>query len=213
MPRTRIKICGLTREADARAAAELGADAIGLVFHESSPRYVDPEQAARIVSALPPFVTTVGLFVDAGDDYVRDVLARVPLDTLQFHGDETPEQCARFGRGWYKAVRMHPEVDLAAEAQRFAGARGLLVDAWMAGVPGGTGATFDWQRIPGELPLPLILAGGLNPANVTAAVEQVRPWAVDVSGGVEERDADGQPQRGCKSAQAMADFMRGVQGE
>ncbi len=213
MPRTRIKICGITREDDARSAAHLGADAVGLVFHEASDRCVTPEQAARIAAVLPPFVTTVGLFVDADEQRIRDLIRQVPLDCLQFHGEETPEDCARFERPWYKAVRMHPEVELKAEAQRFSAARGLLVDAWMAGVPGGTGTTFDWQRVPPDLPLPVILAGGLMPDNVRAAVSAVQPWAVDVSGGVEERDTQGRPVRGCKSAEAMADFIRGVQGE
>lgn len=213
MPRTRIKICGITREEDARSAARLGADAVGLVFHEPSARCVSPDQAARIAAALPPFVTTVGLFVDASGDRIRDVLGQVPLDLLQFHGEESAEDCARFDRPWYKAIRMHPEVDLMAEARHYSAARGLLVDAWMAGVPGGTGITFDWQRIPPDLSLPVILAGGLTPDNVGAAVSAVQPWAVDVSGGVEERDAEGRPVRGCKSAEAMAEFIRGVQGE
>lgn len=213
MPRTRIKICGITREDDARRAAQLGADAVGLVFYERSPRYVTPEQAVRIASALPPLVTTVGLFVDADEHYIQSTIQQVPLDCLQFHGEESPEACARFGRPWYKAIRMHPEVDLNAEAQRFSAARGLLVDTWMAGLPGGTGATFDWQRIPSDLALPVILAGGLTPDNVGGAVAATHPWAVDVSGGVEERDAQGHPLRGCKSADAMADFIRGVQGD
>lgn len=213
MPRTRIKICGITRENDARTAARLGADAVGLVFHEPSPRYVTLEQAARIASALPPFVTTVGLFVDAGEAYIQSALERVSLDCLQFHGEESPEACEAFGRPWYKAISMHPEVDLNAEAQRFSGARGLLVDTWMAGLPGGTGATFDWQRMPSDLALPVILAGGLTAENVGAAVAATAPWAVDVSSGVEERDGQGQPLRGCKSADAMAEFIRGVQGD
>lgn len=206
-------MCGMTREADAVAAARLGADAIGLVFHEPSPRAVTVAQAARIVAALPAFVTTVGLFVDAPAERIRSVLEAVPLDMLQFHGEESPEACAGFGRPWYKAIRMHPEVDLRAEARRYAAGRALLVDAWMADVPGGTGTTFDWQRVPPEPELPVILAGGLDPENVALAIDRIRPWAVDVSGGIEERDGHGRPRHGIKSEQAMTEFIRGATGD
>lgn len=206
-------MCGMTREADALAAARLGADAIGLVFHEPSPRAVGVEQAARIVTRMPAFVTTVGLFVDAPAERIHAVLEAVPLDLLQFHGEESPEDCARFDRPWYKAIRMHPDVDLHTEARRYADARALLVDAWMAGVPGGTGATFDWQRIPPDLARPVVLAGGLTPDNVAGAIARVRPWAVDVSGGIEQPGTDGRPRHGYKSEQAMAEFMRGVTGD
>lgn len=213
MSRTRVKICGLTRPEDAVTAARLGADAIGLVFHEPSPRAVTVDTARRILAALPPFVTTVGLFVDAPEARVREVLARVPLDLLQFHGDETPDYCAGFGRPWYKAVRMHADMDLHAACERYAGARALLVDAWVADLPGGTGQTFDWDRVPAELALPVVLAGGLSPDNVGEAIARVRPWAVDVSGGVEERDDNGNKRHGRKSAAAMEAFMRGVNGD
>lgn len=210
MPRTRIKFCGITRPEDARAAAQAGADAIGLVFHPASPRAVTVEQALAVMAALPAFVTTVGLFVDAPAEEVRSLLSKVPLDLLQFHGDESPAYCQAFARPWFKAIRMRAEVDLHEECRRHAGARALLVDAFHPDRPGGTGETFDWERIPGDLPLPLILAGGLTPDNVADAVRRVRPWAVDVSGGVEERAPDGAILHGHKSAQAMQAFARGV---
>ncbi len=198
--RTRVKICGITRPEDGLAAARLGADAIGLVFYPPSPRAVTPAQAADIVRALPPFVTTVGLFVNATPEAIAEAADAAALDLLQFHGDEPPEACTGHGRPWIKALRMAPELDVAAEARCYAGARGLLLDAYRPGVPGGTGETFDWARIPAGLSLPLILAGGLTPENVAAAVRQVRPWAVDVSGGVEA-------EKGIKDAAKVAAFI------
>ncbi len=185
MSRTRVKICGITREADALAAAAAGADAIGLVFYGPSPRCVDVAQAAAICRVLPPFVSSVGLFVDAEADTVRAVLQQVPLDLLQFHGDEAQAYCASFDRPWIKAVRMRPGVDLAERVQAYPGSRALLVDTYRPGVPGGTGEVFDWEQVPRALAPQVVLAGGLNPDNVGAAVRRVRPWAVDVSGGVE----------------------------
>ncbi len=185
MPRIRVKICGFTRTEDAVMAAETGADAIGLVFYPPSPRHVSVEQARTIVDALPPFVTTVGLFVDEAPARIEAVLRQVPLDLLQFHGREDPVQCERFERPYIKAIRMAEGVDLGFEARRFHRARGLLLDAWHPDVPGGTGERFDWQRIPDDLPLPVILAGGLTPANVSQAIRIVRPFGVDVSSGVE----------------------------
>jgi len=185
LPRIRVKICGFTRIGDAVAAAEAGADAIGLVFYPPSPRHVSVEQARAIVDALPPFVTTVGLFVDETPAGIEAVLRRVPLDLLQFHGGESPGQCERFDRPYIKAIRMAEGVDLALEAKRYRRARGLLLDAWHPEVPGGTGERFDWRRIPGDLPLPVILAGGLTPANIGEAIRAVRPFGVDVSSGVE----------------------------
>src|SRR3990167_7340324 len=182
---TRIKICGITRVEDALAAAHCGADAIGLVFYERSPRHVGIAQAAQLAAALPPFITVVGLFVNAEAVFVREALAQVSLDLLQFHGDETPEYCAQFGKPYLKAIRVKAGVDLLQCASNFRGARGLLLDAHVEGVPGGTGATFDWTLIPEQLPLPVILSGGLDAENVAAAIEQVRPYAVDVSSGVE----------------------------
>ncbi|MFZ2207285.1 MAG: phosphoribosylanthranilate isomerase [Porticoccaceae bacterium] len=181
----RVKICGITRESDARAAADAGADAIGLVFHPASPRCVSIAMAASIVRMLGPFVTTVGLFVDAAPDRVREVLARTGVHLLQLHGSETPDYCAQFGVPYIKALRMAPGVDPAAAAAGYPAAAGLLFDAWDPVVAGGTGAGFDWSRLPASRRRPLILAGGLSPANVAQAVRQVHPYAVDVSSGVE----------------------------
>ncbi len=200
---TRIKICGITREQDARAAVASGANALGLVFYEKSPRHVTPEQAARIAAAVPPFVTVVGLFVNASTDEVRSVLDRVPLHILQFHGEETPEFCAQFGRQYLKAVRVKPGVDLVQYAARYSSAQGLLLDAYVEGTHGGTGASFDWGLIPRDLPLPVVLSGGLSPDNVAQAVEQVRPYAVDVSSGVEAA-------KGIKDAAKVAAFINEV---
>ncbi len=200
---TRVKICGITRIEDALAAARLGADAIGLVFYAGSPRAVTPAQARTIVDALPPFVVTVGLFVNADAAEVRAVLDAVPLNLLQFHGDETPDFCAGFGLPFLRAVRVRAGTDLLQYAQEFHAAKGLLLDAWVEGVRGGTGAVFDWALIPRDLPMPVVLSGGLNPDNVEQAVRRVRPWAVDVSSGVESA-------KGIKDARKMEAFMTGV---
>lgn len=183
--RTRIKFCGITRQEDALAAADAGADAVGFVFYPPSPRYVTPGSAATIARALPPFVTSVGLFVDATEDEVRRVLATVPLGLLQFHGDEPAEFCGQFGQPYMKAVRVRPGADLLQYAARYPDAAALLLDAYRPGVPGGTGETFDWNLIPARMTCRIVLAGGLSPGNVAAGIEQVRPWAVDVSSGVE----------------------------
>ena len=203
MRRTRVKICGITRQGDALEAARLGADAIGLVFYRGSPRAVDAEQAAGICRVLPPFVTSVGLFVDPAAEDVHAVLDAVPLDLLQFHGDETATFCRGFGRPYIKAIRMREALDLAASAREYADARGILLDSFNAAAHGGTGESFDWSRIPGDLDCPVVLAGGLGPDNVEQAIVRVRPYAVDVSSGV-ERD------KGIKDAGKMAAFMRGV---
>jgi phosphoribosylanthranilate isomerase len=203
MSTTAIKICGLTREADALAAARLGAHALGFVFYSRSPRNVKPAQAASIVQRLPPFVTTVGLFVNADAEEVHGLLRTVPIDLLQFHGDEPPEYCAQFGRPYIKALRVRAGVDLLQYAQRYEGARGLLLDAFVEGTPGGTGSSFDWSLIPASLPLPVVLSGGLSAANVVAAIQRVRPCAVDVSSGVEAAP-------GIKDAQKMQEFFQGV---
>lgn len=200
---TRVKICGITRVEDALAAAHSGADAIGLVFYQHSPRHVGIELAAQLADALPPFVSVVGLFVDAEAALVREVLARVPVDLLQFHGDETPEYCAQFGKPYLKAIRVRAGVDLLQCASDFRGARGLLLDAHVEGIPGGTGRAFDWALIPKRLPLPVILSGGLDAENVAAAIRQVRPYAVDVSSGVEAG-------KGIKDAAKIARFMQEV---
>ncbi len=200
---TRIKICGITREQDALTATASGANAIGLVFYDKSPRHVTPEQAARIAAAVPPFVTVVGLFVNPSAEEVREVLRQVPLDVLQFHGEETPEFCAQFGRPYLKAIRVKPGVDLVQCAARYSGAQGLLLDAYVEGTHGGTGASFDWALIPRDLPLPIILSGGLAPDNVAQAIERVRPYAVDVSSGVEAA-------KGIKDAAKVAAFIKEV---
>lgn len=215
MFRTRVKICGITRLEDMRAAVAAGADAIGLVFYPPSPRAVTVEQAADIVAQTPAFVTTVGLFVDPTVEQVKGILEQVPLDMLQFHGDEEEAFCCSFQRPFIKALRMREGIDLGAEMQRWQRARGILVDAFVEGVPGGTGVAFDWSllsqtRLSPTSSVPLILAGGLTPENITRAIEQTRPFAVDVSGGVEQKDASGKSLGGIKSAEAIENFMRGV---
>ena len=200
---SRVKICGITTLEDALFVADCGADAIGLVFYGPSPRAVSVDQAATITAALPPFVTTVALFVNADPVRVEEVVDRVRIDQLQFHGDESPEYCAQFSRPWMKAIRMRPEVDLLVEAERFAASSALLVDAYQSGIPGGTGARFDWSRIPSTLHKPLVLAGGLSVENVAEGIEQLQPWAVDVSGGVEEA-------KGVKSHEKIIRFIEKV---
>lgn len=184
--RVRVKICGVTSANAAAAAGLAGADAIGLVFYPSSPRHLaDLELAREIALAAGPLINIVGLFVNPQPQEVEAVLARVPLTLLQFHGEETELFCHGFGRPYLKALRMKPGVDVAAQAALYQSAAGLLLDAYHPAMPGGTGEVFDWQQIPPCLPRPLILAGGLRPDNIARAVETVRPWAVDVSGGVE----------------------------
>jgi phosphoribosylanthranilate isomerase len=201
----RSKICGITRVEDALAAVAAGADAIGLVFYAKSPRAVSPEQAAAIVQALPPFVTSVGLFVNMPRDQLQALLRQVPLDLLQFHGDESPADCEGYGRPYIKALRVRPDEDLAATIANYSGARGILLDTFVEGVPGGTGATFDWSLVPSDIAKPIILAGGLEASNVAAAIRQVRPYAVDVSGGVEAS-------KGIKDANKIRVFVQAVHG-
>lgn len=196
----RVKICGITRIEDMQAACKAGSDALGFVFYAKSPRNLSIEQAAALLQALPPFVQSVGLFVNADPAFVRSVLAAAPLDLLQFHGDETPEYCKQFNRPYLKAVRVRPETDLVKYAQDFADARALLLDAYVPGVPGGTGERFDWRLIPADLPKPIVLSGGLNADNVAEAVQVVKPWAVDVSSGVEAAP-------GIKDAAKIAAFI------
>ena len=181
--RTRIKICGIREALHGVVAADAGANAIGLVFYRDSPRYVTPGAAANVVAMLPPFVTSVGLFVDADDGKIHDALKTVRLDCLQFHGGETPEFCASFGIPYVRAVNMKEGVDLLEWAGRFSSARALLIDAHVPGIPGGTGQTIDWSAVPRDLPMPLILSGGLTAENVGPAIRATRPWAVDVSSG------------------------------
>jgi phosphoribosylanthranilate isomerase len=200
---TRVKICGITRVQDALAACSAGADALGLVFYPPSPRYIEPAVARDVLRALPPFVTSVGLFVDPEPAEVERTLAVAPVDLLQFHGDEAPEFCERFGLPYLKAIRMRPGIDLLEYARRFKGARGLLLDAYVSGLHGGTGSRFEWDLVPPDLPLPVVLSGGLDPENVAAAIGQVRPWAVDVSSGVEAA-------KGIKDPQRIVAFIAGV---
>jgi len=183
--RTRVKICGITRVEDAWVAAECGADAIGLVFYPPSPRRVTLEQAAQVAQSLPAFVSCVALFVDPSPEAVREVLATVPVDCLQFHGAESAGFCEQFDRPYIKALRVAAGCDVAQQLSAFPGARGILLDAYVQDVPGGTGQRFDWSLVPLDCPKPVILAGGLDPHNVAAAIRQTRPYAVDVSGGVE----------------------------
>jgi phosphoribosylanthranilate isomerase len=212
--RTRIKICGITRGDDGLAAAQAGADAIGLVFWAGSPRVVAPDRARAIRALLPPFVTAVGLFVDPSPDEVRAVLAAVPLDVLQFHGHEAPEFCRLFGRPYVKAIPVPAGATgagLLEYAARYGDAVGLLFDAPPAGgLPGGTGRSFDWDALPRSLARPLVLSGGLHAGNVGTAIRRVRPWAVDVSSGVEAVDAAGAPIRGFKDAGRIAAFIEEV---
>jgi phosphoribosylanthranilate isomerase len=201
--RTRIKICGITSAEDARMAADAGADAIGLVFYPPSPRAVDVERAAEIVAALPPFVTPVALFVDPQPREVEHVLAACSVGLLQFHGDEPPSLCRAFGLPYLKAIRVRPEVDLLQSLAPYDDAAGWLLDAFHDGLYGGTGRAFDWDLVPRASARPLVLSGGLSPENVAEAVRKVRPWAVDVSSGVESA-------RGIKDAARVARFIAGV---
>ncbi len=200
---TAVKICGITRPDDALAAARLGAHAVGLVFCARSPRNVSIAAAQEVVAALPPFVMAVGLFVDAAAREIEAALNEVRLDLLQFHGDETAAFCARFGVPFIKAARVRPGLDLIQYARDYGAARGLLLDAFVDGTHGGTGTAFDWSLIPPDLSLPIVLSGGLNPANVSDAIRHVSPWAVDVSSGVEASP-------GIKDPQKIEAFMKEV---
>jgi phosphoribosylanthranilate isomerase len=201
--KTRVKICGITRVEDALEAAKQGADAIGLVFYAPSPRNVSIEVACAIVAALPPFVSVVGLFVNASKTNIDEVLAEVRLDVLQFHGDETPADCTQFNLPFLKAIRVNADTNLLQYAIEFKHAQALLLDAHSDAAYGGTGLTFDWNLIPADLSKPIILAGGLNADNVGQAILQVKPYAVDVSGSVELS-------KGIKDADKIAAFMQGV---
>ena len=201
--RTRVKICGFTRVEDAVCAARLGVDAIGLVFYPPSPRNVDIDQAIKIVNALPAFVSVVALFVDEQEARIREVLERVSIDCLQFHGDEPAEACRLYGKRYMKAVRMQEGIDISGLARQYHDAAGLLLDAYHPGAKGGTGSRFDWNRIPEQCALPIVLAGGLDESNARQAVQTVRPYALDVSSGVEA-------EKGVKDALKMAAFIREV---
>ncbi|MCO8163619.1 phosphoribosylanthranilate isomerase [Pseudomonas sp. 21LCFQ010] len=203
MSAVRSKICGITRLEDALAAVEAGADALGFVFYAPSPRAVSVQQARAIIAGLPPFVTTVGLFVNASSCELNETLDALPLDLLQFHGDESPEACDGYHRPFIKALRVKPGDDIAAACRAYGKASGILLDAYVPGVPGGTGERFDWSLIPGDLSRPIILAGGLDAGNVAQAIAQVKPYAVDVSGGVERS-------KGIKDHDKVRAFMRAV---
>ena len=204
--RTRVKVCGITRPEDALAAAMCGVDAIGLVFYQPSPRAVNVSAARQVIESLPPFVTTVGLFVNAAVAEVRDILRQVPLDLLQFHGDEAPEYCIVFGKPFIKAVPMSSGADVEDYARRFDMAAGLLLDSHGGGKTGGSGQRFDWAKIPAGVNKPIVLAGGLNPDNVAEAIREVRPFGVDVSSGVESA-------KGVKDRELIRLFMRRIDGD
>lgn len=212
--RTRVKICGITRLADGLAAARAGADAIGFVFWAGTPRRIDPAAAGAIRAGLPPFVSVVGLFVDAEPGEVRAVLDALPLDLLQFHGHEPAEFCRAFGRPYLKAIPVAGGATAAGLLEytaRYADAAGVLFDAPpAAGLPGGTGQSFDWDALPQQLPQPLVLSGGLHTGNVGDAIRRVRPWAVDVSSGVEVQDASGAPVKGSKDPARIEAFIESV---
>ncbi len=207
--RTRIKYCGITQLSDAFEAVRLGVDALGFVFYPPSPRNIEIEQAADIIRQLPAFVSCVGLFVDSSEEFIQQVLQSTAIDTLQFHGNESVEQCQRYGKPYLKAIRMKPDVDLAAVATEYASAAALLLDSYEKGIPGGTGTSFDWARIPASLTKPVILAGGLSVDNVAEAIQTVKPYAVDVSGGIELVLEKGQS-KGMKDAAKMAAFINEV---
>ena len=200
----RIKVCGLTRVEDVQAAVAAGVDAVGLVFYPDSPRHVTIAQAAELCRHVPPFVTIVGLFVNASRAEVHRAIEAVPLNLLQFHGDETADQCEGFGVPYLKAARVRPGVDLLEFAAQFASARALLLDTWTPAY-GGSGESFDWSLVPTSCPLPVILSGGLTPDNVADAIRQVRPVAVDVSSGVESA-------KGIKDAAKIRAFVSAVRG-
>lgn len=200
---TRIKICGITQPEDALTVLRAGAHALGLVFYPKSPRSVTLAQARDVADAAGPFATLVGLFVDASDQEIENTLEQVPLQLLQFHGNESADQCSKFGRPYIKAIRMRPDLDLTQAMAAHPNASGFLLDAYQKGVPGGTGQTFDWQRVPQNSERPVILAGGLTPENIVDAIAATRPYAVDVSGGVEREP-------GRKDAVKVRQFIQNI---
>lgn len=199
----KVKICGITRLEDAMAACDNGVDALGFVFYAKSPRYIASKLARDIIEKLPPFVSTVGLFVNPTVEEVTEAIAETHLDLLQFHGDETEAFCRQFSRPYIKAIRMAPDLDLHKEIEKFPCARGILLDAYDPQLYGGTGRAFEWNRVQAGLSKPVIVAGGLTPANVEQAIRQTRPWGVDVSGGVEQS-------KGIKQRDLIEAFMRGA---
>ncbi len=203
LSRVRVKFCGITNIDDARVAVALGVDALGFVFYPPSPRYIAPAVAARIIAALPPFVAKVGLFVNAPPAEVESVIAETGIDAVQFHGDEAAADCRRVSRPWIKALRIAEDTDVLRLAADYPEAHALLLDAYDAQLFGGTGRSFDWSRYPADLARPLILAGGLTPDNVAAAIRATAPYAVDVSGGIEAR-------KGVKDIEKMKRFITEV---
>ena len=201
--RTRVKICGFTQVENAVAAANLGVDAIGLVFYPPSPRNVSIEKAIEITNALPAFVSVVALFVDAQEAQIRDVLNQVSIDCLQFHGDELPGACGLYNKPFMKAIRMKQDLDVLDIAVQYQDATALLLDAYHPGVKGGSGSQFDWDLIPENCPIPIVLAGGLQVNNVKQAVQSVRPYALDVSSGVESA-------KGIKDVVKMTAFIQQI---
>lgn len=199
----RVKVCGITRVEDALAAVQHGADAIGFVFWQESARFVSPMQAREIVLRLPPFVSVVGVYVDPFPEWVEETSVIAGLSLLQFHGQESPEFCNQFILPYIKALRVREGMDLLQYGELYQNAKGLLLDTYTAGMPGGTGQVFDWSMVPLDFPSPLILSGGLHPDNVANAIRQVRPWAVDVSSGVEIT-------KGIKDVNKISAFMQGV---
>ena len=195
MYRTRIKICGITNLQDAKVVIDEGVDAIGLVFCENSPRYINISKAKEIVENTMPFVNCVGLFVDAEKEYINDVLKEVALDTLQFHGQESEQACALYNKPYIKAIRMNENINLSEEVEKYFSAHALLLDTYIEGLPGGTGIVFDWDLIPKDMAKPIILAGGLNASNVKDAIKKISPYAVDVSGGVEAEKGKKDPSK------------------
>ena len=201
--RTRVKICGFTQAKDAVAAANLGVDAIGLVFYPPSPRHVSIEQAKEIVAALPAFVTVVALFVDEQESQIREVLSHVPIDCIQFHGDESAVACRVYNKPYMKAIRMKPDLDIMEIAAQYNDDTALLLDAYHPGIKGGSGSRFDWDLIPEQCSLPVILAGGLQVDNVKQAIQSVKPYALDVSSGVEA-------EKGVKDVAKMTAFIQQI---
>lgn len=200
----RVKFCGFTRSEDVQSAVMLGADALGFVFYPPSKRAVTPDQAVRLMALVPAFVTRVGLFVDASPEVITEIAKRTRLNLIQFHGSEAPADCEAIGLPYIRAIRMRPEVDVLAEMEAYASASGFLLDAYQPGIPGGTGAQFDWGRIP-QTSVPVILAGGLTPDNARDAIDAVAPWALDVSGGIESEP-------GIKDPDKMARFIQASRG-
>tara|TARA_R110000868_G_scaffold410505_4_gene698875 strand:+ start:120481 stop:121107 length:627 start_codon:yes stop_codon:yes gene_type:complete len=203
MSKAFIKICGITRKEDAQAAVTAGADAIGLVFYAKSPRAVSLQQSKAIVDTILGQAQIVALFVDAEVDEINNIINQLPVDVLQFHGQENQAFCQQFGKPYWKAVRVQSQDDIIAAEREYPDAAALLLDAYQADVPGGTGQLFDWSLVPSTLSTPIVLAGGLTPANVTEALEQVKPWGIDVSGGVEAS-------KGIKDNHKITQFIQAV---